>query len=309
MNYYSHHIGDYLSATAHLTLLEHGAYRRMIDVYYIHESALPLDRKQVYRLVGARTKEEREAVDSVLEEFFTESEEGWIQSRCDHEISLCNKNRENGKKGGRPSGSGNPKKTQTKPKQEPKENPNETQTESPPSPHHPITPSPELSLSEKAAAAAEPESQGSKAPPPLPAESERAKALAVRFDKLESARGISRRATSSLHPDVVAWVKTGVSDPEFREAYDLAVFRRQQANDPSPINPKYLLSFIQEIVQQAKGGVTIPTVTREWHESASGIEAKGKELGIPPPDAATGGFPAFKARVHESVARMDRVAA
>lgn len=154
MNYYSHHIGDYLSATAHLTLLEHGAYRRMIDVYYIHESALPLDRKQVYRLVGARTKDEREAVDSVLEEFFTESEDGWVQSRCDHEISLCNKNRENGKKGGRPSGNGNPKKTQTKPNQEPKLNPNETQDESPPSPHHPITPSPKVSISEQPASTA-----------------------------------------------------------------------------------------------------------------------------------------------------------
>ena len=32
MNYYSHHIGDYLTATAHLTLLEHGAYRRLIDI-------------------------------------------------------------------------------------------------------------------------------------------------------------------------------------------------------------------------------------------------------------------------------------
>lgn len=310
MNYYSHHIGDYLSATAHLTLLEHGAYRRMIDVYYIHESALPSERKQVYRLVGARTKEEREAVDSVLAEFFTESETGWVQSRCDHEISLCNKNRENGKKGGRPSGSGNPNKTQTKPKQEPKENPNETQTESPPSPHHPITPSPELSLSEKAAAASDP-AQGSscQSPPPPSADAERAKTLAARLDKLEAARGIQRRATSPLHPDVVAWVKTGVSDPEFREAYDLAVFRRQQASDPSPINPKFLLAMIQDIVQQSKGGGTSPAVVREWHETAFGIEAKGKELGIPPPDAATGGFPAFKARVHEAVARMDRGAA
>lgn len=143
MNYYSHHIGDYLSATAHLTLLEHGAYRRLIDVYYIHESPLPADKKQVYRLVGARTREEKEAVDSVLSEFFEVDESGFRQNRCDHEISLCNKNRENGKKGGRPSGNRNPTETQTKPKQEPKSNPTETGSESPPSPHHPITPSPD----------------------------------------------------------------------------------------------------------------------------------------------------------------------
>jgi uncharacterized protein YdaU (DUF1376 family) len=65
MNYYSHHIGDYLSATAHLSLLEHGVYRRLIDVYYIHEAPLPAEVKQVYRLVGAKSKDEREAVDTV----------------------------------------------------------------------------------------------------------------------------------------------------------------------------------------------------------------------------------------------------
>ena len=142
LNYYSHHIGDYLSATAHLTLLEHGAYRRLIDVYYIHEAALPVDSKQVYRLVGARTKEEKEAVDVVLGEFFKKTPEGWRQDRCEHEIGLCDKNRTNGKKGGRPSKkdnpptnqTANPSETQTKPKHNPEAKPPIT-----PSPHHPIT--------------------------------------------------------------------------------------------------------------------------------------------------------------------------
>ncbi len=89
MNYYIHHIGDYLSATAHLTLLEHGVYCRMIDVYYIKESPLPCDREQLYRLIGARTGEERAAVDNILLEFFKETPEGWRQSRCDYEIEKC----------------------------------------------------------------------------------------------------------------------------------------------------------------------------------------------------------------------------
>lgn len=154
MNYYSHHIGDYLSATAHLTLLEHGAYRRLIDVYYIHESPLPADKRQVYRLVGARTKEEKEAIDSVLEEFFEPSPDGWHQGRCEHEIAVCNKNRENGKKGGRPSKNKNPN---DNPTHNPNYNPEETQqkpkpnpTEKPPitpSPHHPITESTHASTS------------------------------------------------------------------------------------------------------------------------------------------------------------------
>lgn len=142
MNYYSHHIGDYLSATAHLSLLEHGAYRRMLDVYYINESPFPNDMSKVFRLVGARTKEEREAVEVCLHEFFTLDGDKWVQSRCDHEIALCNKNRMNGAKGGRPSKNGNPDGTQPKPKQKPKEEPNNNPTGNPPitpSPHHPIT--------------------------------------------------------------------------------------------------------------------------------------------------------------------------
>jgi uncharacterized protein YdaU (DUF1376 family) len=134
LNYYSHHIGDYLSATAHLSLLEHGIYRRLIDVYYIHEAPLPSDPKQVCRLIGARTKDERDAVDSILVEFFEESTEGWKQARCDREIAITNKNRRNGKGGGRPPKNDNPDETQTEPKEKPNDNPDETQTETP---HHP----------------------------------------------------------------------------------------------------------------------------------------------------------------------------
>jgi GST-like protein len=34
MNFYKHHLGDYAAATRHLSLLEHGCYRSMIDLYY-----------------------------------------------------------------------------------------------------------------------------------------------------------------------------------------------------------------------------------------------------------------------------------
>ena len=41
MNYYERHIGDYLKDTAHLSLLEHGVYSRLLDVYYTRESPIP----------------------------------------------------------------------------------------------------------------------------------------------------------------------------------------------------------------------------------------------------------------------------
>lgn len=86
MNYYPFHIGDYASATRHLSWDEDAAYRRLMDVYYTTEKALPLDRAKLYRLVIATSKVQREAVDVVLEEFFKESPDGWRNVRCDEEL-------------------------------------------------------------------------------------------------------------------------------------------------------------------------------------------------------------------------------
>ena len=86
MNYYEHHIGDYAEATAHLSFVEDAAYSRMIRKYYATEKPLPADAKAIQRLIGARTKEEKEAVETVLQEFFTLQDDGWHQTRCDEVI-------------------------------------------------------------------------------------------------------------------------------------------------------------------------------------------------------------------------------
>lgn len=90
MNYYPFHIGDYASATRHLTWIEDAAYRRLMDVYYVREEPLPSDIRQVYRLVVASTDEQREAVDVVLGEFFELTEDGYRHDRCDAEIHAGN---------------------------------------------------------------------------------------------------------------------------------------------------------------------------------------------------------------------------
>ncbi|OZI57880.1 YdaU family protein [Bordetella genomosp. 1] len=106
MNYYPHHIGDYLTATAHLSWLEDAAYRRLLDLYYSREQALPEDIAQACRLVRAQGDDERAAVATVLHEFFDLGAEGWTHSRCDGEIerarAAAERARINGRKGGRP---------------------------------------------------------------------------------------------------------------------------------------------------------------------------------------------------------------
>jgi uncharacterized protein YdaU (DUF1376 family) len=115
MNFFKHHIGDYDQATRHLTFVEDAAYSRMIRKYYAEERPLPADIKRIQRLIGARTKEELQAVESVLEEFFVLQDDGWHQVRCDGEIQVAqekaSKNRSVGKLGGRP------RKTETNPVQ------------------------------------------------------------------------------------------------------------------------------------------------------------------------------------------------
>lgn len=106
MHYFSLHIGDYVTATAHLSMLEDGAYNRLLRRYYQDEKPLPVDVADCQRIVGARTRSEREAVNAVLREFFTLRDDGWHQGRADEEIGAYHRKAEtartNGKGGGRP---------------------------------------------------------------------------------------------------------------------------------------------------------------------------------------------------------------
>lgn len=89
MNFFRFHIGDYAAATAHLTFVEDAAFMRLLRIYYRDEKPLPADLKAVQRLAGARSKEERDAVATVLEEFFELRDTGWHNKRCDEEIAAA----------------------------------------------------------------------------------------------------------------------------------------------------------------------------------------------------------------------------
>lgn len=113
MHYYAHHLGDYAKDTGHLSLAEHGAYRMLLDHYYATEKALPQNPATVARICRATSRQEREAVESVLSQFFTLNNTGYSHKRVEQELEnnrrLRERNLENGKRGGRP------KQTQNKP--------------------------------------------------------------------------------------------------------------------------------------------------------------------------------------------------
>lgn len=93
MNYFEKHIGDWIRDTVSLTMLEDGAYNRLIDQYYQTERPIPIERKLIYRLARANSSAEKKAVDFVIENFFEKTENGYVQKRASSELARYSEKR------------------------------------------------------------------------------------------------------------------------------------------------------------------------------------------------------------------------
>lgn len=139
MHHYPHHLGDYAKDTPGLTMIEHGAYRLLMDAYYATEAPLAAD--EIYAIARAANVAERRAVDKILRKFFIRRGEFFHQKRIDEEIAIyqekVEKNRVNGRLGGRPHKTQTVSQSvsQTVSETKPKQNPEITLTNS----HEPIT--------------------------------------------------------------------------------------------------------------------------------------------------------------------------
>lgn len=76
MNFYKHYLGDYARDTQDLTLVEHGAYRVLLDHFYATKGDMPNDVAALYRIAKAFTPTERKAVEKVAERFFRPNGDG-----------------------------------------------------------------------------------------------------------------------------------------------------------------------------------------------------------------------------------------
>jgi uncharacterized protein YdaU (DUF1376 family) len=85
MHYYQFNIGDYKSHTEHLSEMEDLTYRRLLDWYYLHEVAIPLDIIEVARQI--RMRSHSDCIATVLHEYFDRTANGWIHHRADVEIA------------------------------------------------------------------------------------------------------------------------------------------------------------------------------------------------------------------------------
>lgn len=125
MHYFKFNIPTWALHTAHLTPEEEGIYLRLVTFYYDTEEPIPQETQSVLRRL--RLGSHGSEVGLILSEFFELKDGGWHHKRCDEVLKeyhqKAERNRLNGKRGGRPSkknpkethsvNSGNPNKTLT----------------------------------------------------------------------------------------------------------------------------------------------------------------------------------------------------
>ncbi len=128
MHYYTFNVGDYRKDTGHLSTLEHGIYRQLIDWYFLDEKPIPKETQTVMRRLRLVSDSDLQALQNVLSDFFILEDDGYHQGRCDAAIreyhARADKNKANGKRGGRPKKTqsvilGNPDESQPEGNQEP----------------------------------------------------------------------------------------------------------------------------------------------------------------------------------------------
>lgn len=90
MNFFKLYIGDYQRDTAHLSVVEHGAFMLMLQHYYATERPLPTG-KALHRMLRAQDKVERDAIDSIAAQFWRTTDAGLVNDRADEEIRKASK--------------------------------------------------------------------------------------------------------------------------------------------------------------------------------------------------------------------------
>lgn len=271
MNYYEHHLGDYAEATGHLSFVEDAAYSRMIRKYYASEKALPADEKTVQRLVGARTKEEREAVATVLQEFFDLRADGWHNTRCDEEIARFKDKQQKAKRSA--EARWNPTKPQTKGNANASPNAMRTHTEgnahqSPDTSHQ----SPDINTNTHTQNT-EPrgvwdgiDDQGEPGQPPQPT-------AAGTICKALKAAGLAN--VSPQHPTLLAFIERGVTAESFADAAATAVSRGKGFD--------YAIGILRRQLEEATTIGTLPKAQQQPAidpDSRAAVEAEGEAKGF-----------------------------
>lgn len=86
MKYWYFYGERWMLKTSHLSLLQAGAYIRLITWCTVHECPLPLNRRDCHKIAHVGTRHEGKAVDAVIDEFFEPQADGWHQKTVDETL-------------------------------------------------------------------------------------------------------------------------------------------------------------------------------------------------------------------------------
>jgi uncharacterized protein YdaU (DUF1376 family) len=293
MNYYEHHIGDYAEATAHLTFIEDATYSRLIRKYYATENPLPIEIKLVQRLINARSKEEKNAVVSILNEFFTLTDDGWRQERCDHEIARFKDRQTKARRSAEWRWQVSPVEqilSDSTSNSICVRNATAMRTHCSPDTRH-QTPVTNLHTPGKQNNGGEKEkiSQGS----PTLADDE--KIFQERIEKYKCfAAMISKEGRAIAVDDyrIRDIVNLGVTEVEVAEAIATAKETRMKVSNPTPINAGYVLAILKGARKKAESASADEDA---WWKTNEGIDAKGRELAMQAQGSES--YDSFKTRI------------
>jgi uncharacterized protein YdaU (DUF1376 family) len=82
---------NYAKTTAHLSMIEHGAYRLLLDHYMQTGGKLKANEEQLLRVCRAFAREEKQALLSVLGQFFEQSDGHYIHAHADEALAKRSK--------------------------------------------------------------------------------------------------------------------------------------------------------------------------------------------------------------------------
>jgi uncharacterized protein YdaU (DUF1376 family) len=289
MNYYEHHIGDYAEATAHLTLIEDATYSRLIRKYYATEKPLPADVKIVQRLINARSKEEKNAVVSVLNEFFNLTDDGWRQERCDHEIARFKDRQIKARRsaeGRWQSSAAEQILSDSSPNSVCDRNANALPTQCSPNTIH-QSPDTNLHTPDKQNNVVEKKNVG------------RSDQTSVRIIQLFAREGINIPLDDGRIKEIIGM---DISEKEIADAILQAKETRRRASSSTPINVGFVLAILKGM--RRKSQVSDPGEDI-WWKSNEGIDTKGRELGMRAQGSES--YDAFKTRIFAELRKRQEV--
>ena len=279
MNYYEHHIGDYAEATAHLTFIEDATYSRLIRKYYATEKPLPMDVKFVQRLINARSKEEKNAVISVLNEFFTLTDDGWRQERCDHEIARFKDRQIKARRsaeGRWQSSSAEQILSDSTSNSVCDRNANALRSQCSPNTRH-QSPNTNLHTPDKQNNGVEKKNE------------ETSNLRPAQIVQLFAKEGINIPLDDERINEMLG---LDISEKEVADAILQAKDTRRRASSSTPINVGFVMAILKGMRRKSQ---TINPVEDIWWKSNEGIDAKGRELGMRAQGSES--YDAFKTRI------------